>query len=180
MKTCGPCTECCRLMPVEEIGLKAYQGCSMRRTLIHAAGPGCAVYARRPHSCRTWSCGWLMSPDLPDELRPDRCGFVIDEHMDLVVKDGKDADAAQIWAAPGHEEDWRTPLASAVIQALLTQQASTVLWRMKDGTARGFALDPEHGGIAYSEATAYVGEDDPLNNEVERERRLNALKGGKP
>ena len=175
VKQCGQCSECCRILSVAEIGLKAYEGCKFRRTVIHAAGPCCAIYARRPHSCRTWSCGWLKSPDLPDELRPDRCGFVIDEHMDLVVKDGKDADAAQIWVAPGHEEDWRTPLATAVIQALLQQQASAVLWRMKGGKARGFALDAESGGIAFTEATPYVGENDPLNDEVARERRLNTL-----
>lgn len=175
MKTCGGCTECCRLVPVAEIGVKSFTGCPMRRTLIHAAGPGCSIYEKRPYSCRNWSCGWLLSPDLPDEFRPDRIGFVIDERKDLVQVNGEDADATQIWVAPGHEEDWQGEKAHAVIQALL-EQARVVLWRIPPGThARAFARDPDGNGIAYTETREYVGNDGPLGDEYDRSRRLNDL-----
>lgn len=173
MKQCGLCTLCCELLPVREIGVKAFQGCSLRRTIIHAAGPGCSIYPRRPHACRAWSCGWLMSPDLGDEYRPDRVGFVVDVMKDLVQVNGKDADAAQIWVAPGHEEDWQLPAAHATIQALL-EQSTVVLWRIPPGTgARAFALD-EDGGIGYTPVRPH-DESNDLGDERERQRRLNTL-----
>ena len=104
MKTCGTCALCCDLLPVKSIGLKGFTGCQYRRPIFHKDGAGCSIYASRPAACRAWVCGWLMSPDVPDEYRPDRVGFVIDVHKDLVLVNGEDADAAQIWVQAGHED----------------------------------------------------------------------------
>jgi hypothetical protein len=73
-RECGTCTACCRLMGVEEFDKPDGQWCQ------HCAiGAGCRIYEDRPPSCRNWSCMWRQFPNLlpQEELRPDRCGFVI-------------------------------------------------------------------------------------------------------
>ncbi len=75
---CGTCTLCCTLMKVTmEPPKPARERCG------HCAVLGCGIYADRPEPCRTFECMWLAShraPDftMPDEMRPDRCGIVID------------------------------------------------------------------------------------------------------
>jgi hypothetical protein len=69
-KQCGECTACCELIGVSEIDKPAGTGCR------HCIVGGCGIYRHRPGSCRKFACGWLMAPSMPDELRPDRCGFV--------------------------------------------------------------------------------------------------------
>ena len=179
MKKCGGCTLCCEIVPVKEIEVRSFQGCPHRTTFAHACGAGCGIYARRPGSCRTWDCGWLLSPELGEDTRPDRVGFVVDQWKDLVRVNEVDTAAAQIWVAPGHEEDWRTSVhAASVIRALL-DQVGAVLWRIPPGThARGFALE-EDGNIAYTELRAYETDDGVLGDEVERNERLNKLLKGK-
>lgn len=103
-RSCSGCTACCQVVPVAELGLKQYQGCPHVRSVIHAAGPGCGIYANRPRSCSEWRCGWLEYEDWEDDLRPDRCGFVVDEVFDLVRVNDVDQPAAQIWALPGREK----------------------------------------------------------------------------
>jgi hypothetical protein len=41
------------------------------------SGKGCAIYATPPKECRDYECGWLAHDDIPNELRPDRCGFIL-------------------------------------------------------------------------------------------------------
>jgi hypothetical protein len=37
---------------------------------------GCGIYERRPPVCRRFACAWLSAENLPEELRPDRCGVL--------------------------------------------------------------------------------------------------------
>jgi hypothetical protein len=74
MKTCGACTACCELLEASEIDKPAGTRCR------HCIVGGCGIYQHRPDSCRKFACGWLMVPALPDELRPDRCGFITLPH----------------------------------------------------------------------------------------------------
>lgn len=176
MKTCGTCTLCCELLPVQSIGLKSFTRCQYQRPIFHKDGAGCSIYSHRPAACRTWSCGWLVSPDVPDEYRPDRVGFVIDVMKDLVQINGEDADAAQIWVQRGHEEDWRDGKARQVIDSLL-MQSRVVLWRVPPGThARAFAVDEDGVNVCYTELQAHTDENDKrLGGQIERLQRLNAL-----
>lgn len=69
---CGECTMCCKLLGVEEIGKAPNQWCG------HCAiGSGCQIYATRPKSCQEFECLWLQTPDMPEELRPDRSKVVL-------------------------------------------------------------------------------------------------------
>lgn len=79
---CGACTACCTLMRVEmEPPKPAWQTCS------NCTAGGCSIYADRPAVCSGFMCLWLASQkmgaivhglQLPDAMRPDRCGMIID------------------------------------------------------------------------------------------------------
>lgn len=171
-RTCGGCTACCEIVPVKEIGLKAYTRCQHARDAMHVKGPGCAIYAERPYSCRSWSCLWLKTPGLPPELRPDRCGIVVDELVDLCRIDGVEVPCAQVWVARGHEEDFNKPDIRRLIVLILDKaKLDVVLWRLPPlplvaggGQTRARALrrrglNVEIGAIV--EASTELGEDGP-------------------
>jgi hypothetical protein len=74
-RECGTCTLCCRLIGVASLNKPEGEMCK------HCTGTGCGIYDQRPLGCRQWMCGWKRDEDghmFGDELRPDRCGFIID------------------------------------------------------------------------------------------------------
>lgn len=131
LRACGSCTACCHSVPVKDLGLLAFTPCRHERTLPHLT-TGCAIYQDRPRSCRMWSCQWLTSADWPDDLRPDRCGIVIDPVPDFATINGEDIPAVQMWAMPGHEEEFLTnPHLQKVVDAVFAK-GWCVLWRVPD------------------------------------------------
>lgn len=148
MNTCGGCTKCCEIVPVRELDKAGWEDCRHRRTVLHAAGPGCGIYQSRPASCRNWSCVWLTSKSWGPELRPDRLGIVVDPDIDLVRIDGVETPAAQMWVAPGHEDDFRSDAVLPIIVNLIFDHDVAVLWRLPGGKyARAFVKAPD-GSIA--------------------------------
>jgi hypothetical protein len=79
-RECGSCTACCELLEVIE--LKKPRGVLCQHCTI---GKGCAIHETRPEVCRDYECGWLAHDYIPDELRPDRCGFILDTTHDKRV-----------------------------------------------------------------------------------------------
>jgi len=76
MKTCGPCTLCCQVLEIPELAKPAGRLC-------RHASVGCAIYPDRPAPCRTFTCGWMATPELDEAWRPDIAGFLIrDERAD--------------------------------------------------------------------------------------------------
>src|SRR3954462_6208588 len=127
VRNCGGCTGCCHVVAVKEIGLPPFTGCPHLRTVLDAKGPGCGIYAERPYSCRSWRCLWLQSEQWPDELRPDRCGVVVDENLDLTSLKGRELVTAQLWVLPGWEDKVLTsPAVNAVIRSLLDPRDTTL------------------------------------------------------
>jgi hypothetical protein len=63
------------------------------------AGVGCRVYGDHPASCRAFQCMWLISPTMPDQVRPDRCKVV------LTIEDGGASIIARV--DPGDPGAWR-------------------------------------------------------------------------
>jgi hypothetical protein len=74
LKSCGPCGMCCKVFTVEELGKPAGSMCAH-----FAPGRGCAIYAGRPHACRSFECVWLMDPEMPHRFRPDQTKVVLDQ-----------------------------------------------------------------------------------------------------
>jgi hypothetical protein len=115
---------------------------------------GCAIYPTRPTSCALWNCQWHAEPGWSDELRPDRCGVVVDilpttfglrnpENGVVIEKP-----AMQFWVERGHEDDWRDP--NSPVQDLIGSvcvAGMAVLWRTFDPVrgqmCRSFWMDAD-------------------------------------
>src|SRR5262245_3077298 len=108
-RECGGCTLCCKLVPASDIDKPANTRCKHQR---HA---GCAIYARRPMSCRFWSCRWLTGDDTAALRRPDRSRYVIDMMPDYVTLVNDDTgermpiEVVQVWCDPKARDAWRDP-----------------------------------------------------------------------
>ena len=90
-RECGSCTVCCTFKPIDTPELVKPPG----RTCEHCTVGGCAIYAERPGVCQGYLCAWKMVAWLPEEMRPDRSGVLIDvdssgEVTLLAFRDGAD------------------------------------------------------------------------------------------
>jgi len=76
---------CCFTTHVSELPKPSWTICP------HCTGFGCGIYPTRPASCRAFECGWYRDPAAPDDLRPDRCGVMIEvldgTHVVMAVVD---------------------------------------------------------------------------------------------
>lgn len=105
-RSCGGCTLCCKLVPVEEIGKLANTRCQ------HQSHKGCKVYQgpKFPISCHLWTCAWLAEGP-PELRRPDHCGYVVDVMPDTVKATdqvtGEDLimRVVQVWGDPARRDE---------------------------------------------------------------------------
>jgi hypothetical protein len=72
-RECGTCSLCCRLLDVPEAGKAKNEWCPHCRP-----GRGCQIYDKRPDSCRSYSCLWLIHSLFGEEWFPARSKIVID------------------------------------------------------------------------------------------------------
>jgi Fe-S-cluster containining protein len=71
-RSCGTCSLCCKVNPVEELGKPAGQWC------VHSVrGGGCADHLNRPAACRQFFCAWRLDAALGPEWKPDVARFVL-------------------------------------------------------------------------------------------------------
>ena len=71
-RACGTCTLCCKVAAVDEIAKPIGVWCP------HCVGQkGCAIYASRPPSCRTFYCQWMLAKGLGPEWKPERAKFAL-------------------------------------------------------------------------------------------------------
>lgn len=74
-RRCDTCHACCVVPKVDSIGKPEGQPCPhLRPTNVRGS---CGIYGKRPDECRSFMCAWLLSPEMPDRLRPDRAGIVL-------------------------------------------------------------------------------------------------------
>lgn len=83
-RSCGDCTVCCTLCYVPELDKGEGKKCGH-------CDKGCMIYKSRPESCRKYECAWKKG-ELPDYMRPDRCGVMIEVYPLMVA----------VILAPGH------------------------------------------------------------------------------
>lgn len=121
-RSCGDCSLCCRLLPVEEIGKAAGEKCKHQRHSSNGKGC-CRVYQKRgfPLSCALWSCRWLNGSDTSDLSRPDRSHYVIDAMPDEVYLPQDDgstiaAPVVQVWVDPKYPDAHRDPALRAYLE----------------------------------------------------------------
>lgn len=104
MSGCGDCKLCCKLMGVVDVppaGKPLNEWC--QHCDREPGKPGCGIQATKPQTCAEYQCFWLASQEwgeerMPDWLRPDRVGFLInplDADKGLAVK--VDPDTPDAW-----------------------------------------------------------------------------------
>lgn len=77
-----------------------------------------------------WSCGWLLGDwGEDDDLRPDRCGVIVDPMDDVIWIGGREVPVVRFWVMPGHEDDYCRDPVQALILALI-DAGHTILWDM--------------------------------------------------
>lgn len=71
-RECGDCVACCRKLEIvdPELAKPANVLCK------HCTKPGCGIYDTRPSVCRSFFCLWRHDENLPDLMRPDKCGVL--------------------------------------------------------------------------------------------------------
>lgn len=79
-RSCGPCTACCTLVGVEELGKTPWTPCRHEKDPFIEDGPGCRCYDGRPAGCRTFLCIWRLGALVDEDDRPDRLGVMIDAY----------------------------------------------------------------------------------------------------
>ena len=169
-RTCGGCSLCCKLLPVKEIGKPAGQRCRHQKF-----GKGCTIYARRPGSCRFWSCAWLTDKRTEAMRRPDRVHYVVDQELDFVTidNDGEEVrklPVAQVWLDPAfpdahHDRGLRDYLEAIRLAAVVRTNA-----------ADGFLLVPpsvNSAGVWHEQRTQCVSGDE--HSYAERARVLSEM-----
>lgn len=72
-KTCGECHACCVELTIDTPEFK-------KAPLIpceHLKGGRCGIYNNRFKICHEFLCGWLLSPELEQQMRPDLSGILM-------------------------------------------------------------------------------------------------------
>ena len=75
-RTCGECRACCITLGFQAREGEAPFAKPHGVPCPHLGPVGCVIYEERPPVCRRFQCGWIQAPNLPDALRPDRCGVL--------------------------------------------------------------------------------------------------------
>lgn len=81
-RECGDCSMCCKLPGIDhpEIGKPAGKWCSK-----WDKNTQCAIYLNRPSLCREFNCLFVLHYNLPEKLRPSKCGVVMAMYKENVL-----------------------------------------------------------------------------------------------
>ena len=71
---CGECTACCTICEIKETNSPRLTPC----VNIDENGLGCKIYDKRPMACRKFNCFYSGQPNLPESLRPDMLGAMLE------------------------------------------------------------------------------------------------------
>lgn len=98
-RSCGPCSMCCKLLPIAALDKPHDQWCAYCRP----GRGGCAIYENRPPTCRSFACNWLADPGIGDHWYPLKSKMVVqitgghDDKYDVFVDVHVDRGAPDAW-----------------------------------------------------------------------------------
>jgi Fe-S-cluster containining protein len=72
-RQCGKCSLCCKLLHVVELDKPANQWCGHCKP----GKGGCTIHETRPHICRSYFCGWMLSENVGPEWYPLHCHMIL-------------------------------------------------------------------------------------------------------
>lgn len=77
---CNGCGMCCYIPPIQKLNKEPSVWCEH-----YIQGKGCNDYDNRPEECRNYRCLYLDSQNLPDDIKPDNCGVIIEKYDDIFI-----------------------------------------------------------------------------------------------
>ncbi len=84
-RTCGTCNVCCVALTIDDPELQKPQGYRCRNA---QRDNSCGIYETRPHTCRTFFCGWRRLKWVRELLRPDKSGVLVQLHGEVSAENG--------------------------------------------------------------------------------------------
>lgn len=135
VRRCGGCQLCCKLLPVRDLGKPGNARCEHQKS-----GHGCAIYRKRPFSCRMFSCLWLTDGRTIGLSRPDRAGYVLDpapEFMEVTEKGGAQhrIPVIQVWCKSRRAEVHKDAKLRAYLEMRASQDRLAALIRFSSTEA---------------------------------------------
>ena len=127
-RECGTCTLCCKVMGIVELDKPRSRWCD------HAMpGRGCAIYDQRPHSCRVFSCLWLLDEGLGEEWKPEK--------SKLVIVPDNDGRATRVYVDASSPDAWkREPYYHSLLDFMQTGLMEGRLLFINVGNKNGLLL----------------------------------------
>ncbi len=78
-RTCGTCSQCCRVMAVEVDQDEGTYFTPQGHWCKFCDKPGCSIYGTLyQKECKSFNCGWLENDNIPDNLKPNVSGIVLE------------------------------------------------------------------------------------------------------
>ena len=84
-RDCGTCNVCCVALTIDDPELQKVQGFRCKNALPDNS---CAIYEKRPQTCRTFNCGWRTLKWIRETLRPDGSGVLVQLHNEVSTATG--------------------------------------------------------------------------------------------
>lgn len=134
---CKDCTACCTLLRIEALDKEEYTPCR------YCAG-GCTIYDTKPQTCTEFECAYLQAKNIPESLRPDRCGIVFIKRTDSIF-------SALI--LPDQEV---TDMAKNQIQAFRNQGYSVVIISPENKVPHIALAEGHNSGAIYKEYVEFL------------------------
>jgi hypothetical protein len=124
-RECGPCTMCCKVFALPEIGKRAGVWCK-----YCAPGKGCKIHDNPPDPCRAFFCLWMTDGGMPPEWRPDQARFVLTIHPKNGFIYGQvDPGSPGAWRKPPYYDGLR-----AIAKTLLDERRHLIMFVNDDAT----------------------------------------------
>jgi Fe-S-cluster containining protein len=86
-RDCGSCNVCCVALTIDDPELQKPQGYRCRNT---QRDHSCAIYERRPQTCRSFNCSWRQLKWIRDTMRPDISGVLVRMHREISRQTGEE------------------------------------------------------------------------------------------
>ena len=84
-RDCGSCNVCCVSLTIDDPELQKPQGYRCKNALPDNS---CNIYPARPHTCRSFNCGWRLLKWVRQTLRPDLSGVLVRLHYEIAAANG--------------------------------------------------------------------------------------------
>ena len=125
-RQCGACELCCKVMAVQELEKPKGSWCSNCDI-----GNGCKIYTERPNSCRTFYCGYLISPNLDEHWYPAKCKMIVlGDNGGKRISVHVDADYPEAWKKEPYYSElkrWSLQVAKNQVQLVVLVKSNAIV-----------------------------------------------------